>query len=165
LANPRGGWHYHAEDEKDPLTRIHTLAVVPQFFVSLAPPHKPPSKERHDRERSIKRDRIFQQRREERLRLFGYVLLKNGEILSIDDAMARLRDGLRAEENPNIVDGISKDDIAEWHSPESYRDVIDSLGEIDVPRGVTYPALGLGEGTVLLDPKLRDMHRDPALRR
>jgi hypothetical protein len=124
---------------------------------------KPPSKRRHDRERSIKRDQIFQERREERLRLFGYVLLKNGEVLSIDDALARLRDGARAKENPNITGGIRKDDILDWHAPESFRDVIDSKGEIDVPGGVSYPALGLGEGTVLIDPKLK--HRDPALRR
>jgi hypothetical protein len=105
---------------------------------------------------------ILLQRREERLRLFGYVRLKNGEVLSIDDAIARLRDGLRAEENPNIVGGIGKDDILEWHVAESVRDVIDSKGEIDVPKGACYPALGIGEGTVLLDPKLR--HKDPALR-
>jgi hypothetical protein len=127
------------------------------------PGSKSPSKQRHDRERSIKRDRIFQAQREERLHLFGYVLLKNGAVLSIDDAIARLRHGLRAERDPNIVGGIGKDDILEWHQPESFRDVLDSLGEIDVPRGVSYPALGLGEGTVLIDPKIR--HKDPALRR
>jgi hypothetical protein len=123
----------------------------------VRPAEKPPSKERHDRARSITRDRIFQERREERLRLFGYVLLRNGEVLSIDDAIARLRDGLRAEENPNIVGGISKDDVLKWHVPESCRDVLDSLGEIDAVSH--YPALHVFPGIVLVDPKVH--HRDP----
>jgi hypothetical protein len=159
--SPAHLWHYHTEDEKDPPTRIQGLTVVPQLFVALTPPHKPPSKQRHDRERSIKRDRIFQERREQRLRLFGYVLLRSGEVLSIDDALARLRDGLRAKENPNITGGIGKDDILDWHQPESYRDVLDSVGEIDAVQH--YSALGIFPGVVLIDPKLR--HRDPALRR
>ena len=155
-------WHYHDADQ-DPQTRIQATPAIPHRFITFRVPHKPPSKQRHDRERTIKRDRILQERREERLRLFGYVLLKNGEVLSIDDSIARLRDGLRAQEDPNITGGIGKDDVLEWHQPESYRDVIDSLGEIDVPKDMYYPALDLFPGVVLVDPKIR--HRDPALNR
>jgi hypothetical protein len=162
LANPRGGWYSRRTEEKTLLPQ--TLSANVNIASSRArPAEKPPSKQRHDRERSINRDRIFQERRQERLRLFGYVLLKNGEVLSIDDATARLCDGMRAEENPNIVDGISKDDILEWHQPETYHDVLDSIGEIDVPKDAYYPALGLFPGVVLIDPKIK--HRDIALRR
>lgn len=162
LANPRGGWHSRkAEEKKIALPQILStyVNIASSALPSSRQASKPPSKQRHDRERSIKRDQIFQERREQRLRLFGYVLLKNGEVLSIDDAIARLRDGLRAEENPNITGGIGKDDILDWHAPESYRDVLESVGEIDALQH--YPALGVFPGVVLIDPKLR--HRDPAL--
>ena len=153
--SPAHLWHYHQETHEDPQTKIQAA------FLSLKPPIKSPSKQRHDRERSIRRDRIFQERRQQRLRLFGYVLLKNGEVLSIDDALTRLHDGLGPKENPSITGGIGKDDILDWHAPETYRDVLDSIGEIDALQH--YPALGVFPGVVLLDPKLR--HRDPALRR
>jgi len=164
----RGFWHQrHEQTGSSPARPANTSVTLESRH-----PHvtrvtmergksKLPSKQRHDRERSIKRDRIFQERRQERLRLWGYVLLKNGEVLSIDDAVTRLRDGIRSKENPNITGGIEKDEILEWHQPESVRDVLDSKGEIDVAKGVYYPALGLGEGTVLIDPKIR--HRDRAL--
>src|SRR3972149_7874472 len=76
-------WHYHEADQ-DPQTKIQALPSIPTLFLSVRASHKSPSKQRYDRERTIKRDRIFQERRQERLRLFGYVLLKNGEVLSID---------------------------------------------------------------------------------
>jgi hypothetical protein len=152
-------WHYHEDIDQDPQTKIQALPAIPTLFLSVRASHKSPSKQRYDRERSIKRRRVFQERHEQRLRLFGYVLLTNGEVLSIDDAIARLRDGMRAEENPNITGGIDKDDILEWHQPESYRDVLDSLGEIDAVE--EYPALQVSKGDVLVDPKLR--YRHPAL--
>ena len=165
MANPRGGWYSRRTEKQIPLPQ--TLSAYVNIASSGLPSGrqagKAPSKQRYDRERTIKRDRILQERREERLRLFGYVLLKNGEVLSIDDSIARLRDGLRAQEDPNITGGIGKDDVLEWHQPESYRDVIDSLGEIDVPKDMYYPALDLFPGVVLVDPKIR--HRDPALNR
>ena len=159
MANPRGGWYSRRTEKQIPLPQ--TLSAYVNIASSGLPSGrqagKAPSKQRYDRERTIKRDRIFQERREERLRLFGYVLLKNREVLSIDDAIARLRDGLRAEENPNTVGGISRDDILQWHIPETYRDVIDSLGEIDATQH--YPSLGVFPGIVLVDPKVH--HRDP----
>jgi hypothetical protein len=163
LANPRGGWYSRRTEKEIPLPQ--TLSTYVNIASSGLPSSrqasKAPSKQRYDRERTIKRDRIFQERRQERLRLFGYVLLTNGEVLSIDDAVARLRDGLRAEENPNTVGGITSSDIDTWHQPESVRDVIDSIGEVDAV--AHYPALGIFPGVVLVDPKLR--HRDPALGR
>lgn len=49
---------------------------------------KAPSKQRHDRLRSLHRDSKMQQRRKERLRLFGYIELRNGEVITIDEARA-----------------------------------------------------------------------------
>ncbi len=144
MANPRGGWHSRKTEEKIPPPK--SLILLVNVASSRArPAEKPPSKQRHDRERSFKRDRIFQERREQRFRLFGYVLLKNGEVLRIDDAIARLRDGIRAREDPNIVGGIGKDDILEWYAPESFRDVLDSVGEIDAVQH--YPALDVFPGS------------------
>jgi CRISPR/Cas system-associated endonuclease Cas3-HD len=109
-----------------------------------------PSKRRRDRERFEN----FEAQRRERLELFGYVKTKNGITLTIEKASAFLAKGeLRAE------------DIAEWFNPSSFRDVVNSLGEVDAIRD--YPALGITKGTVLLDPKIRvpGGHTDPALKR
>lgn len=92
-------------------------------------------------------------KRDERLRLFGYVLLESGERISMDEALTRLRLGDRPG-------GIDKQQILEWHAPEVYHDVLDSIGEIDCTG--TYPALHLFAGVVLVDPKRR--HIDPMLR-
>ena len=61
--------------------------------------HKSPSKNRRDRERHIKFGAEVSSLRKEYMRLFGHVKLKNGEIISIDDACTRLKAGL--SENPN----------------------------------------------------------------
>ena len=106
------------------------------------------------------------QRQEERRQLFGYVLLKNGEYLTIAEAHRRLADGHEGHlkrERMSFGAPITKDDIAEggWHDPQVYHDVIDSIGEIDVPEGAEYPALHLSGGVVLSDPKIQ--HRDHLL--
>ena len=119
---------------------------------------KCPSKERHDRERSFHRDRLFAQRRQERQRLFGYVVLRNGEIIGIDEAIWRLRDGIRAKEkdDPKPQNAILQEDILAWHEPEVYHDQTVSKGEVDALD--YFPALGIFPGVVLRDPKIR--HRD-----
>jgi hypothetical protein len=133
---------------------------TPESF--RAPKHrKSPSTARRDRQRSIQRDGKFFQRRQERLRLFGYVILRNGEVISPEEGLSRLRDGIRAKERdekpkPNA---ILHDDILEWHEAEVYRDELVSKGEVDA---ISYfPALDIWPGVVLVDPKIR--HRDPAL--
>jgi hypothetical protein len=158
LANPRGGWHYRRNSKE---TKPAEDLMLPINIASGRPKtsDKPPSKQRHDCERSIKRDRIFQMRRVERARLFGYVRLVDGEVLSIDEALLRLQTS--ASEDPNNRGGILPQDVAEWHQPEAVRDVLDSVGEIDAVS--EYPALGIFSGVVLIDQKLR--HRDPALRK
>jgi len=161
--NHRHFWH----------ARVSVAGSTVQSAVSphlrLEPDHqehsrKSPSKARHDRVRSFRRDLKFGARREERLRLFGHVKLVNGEILSIQEAMRRLHAGAKARDDkkpdPNIRDGISKNDILEWSVPESFRDVVNSVGEVDAV--AEYPALGITPGVVLVDAKRR--HLDPALR-
>jgi hypothetical protein len=105
---------------------------------------------------------FFFQRRMERLRLFGYVILKNGEITRPEEALSRLRDGIRAKErkeNPP-TNAIFQEDILQWYDAEVYRDCVLSIGEVDAIS--EFPALGITAGVVLIDPKLG--HRDPALR-
>lgn len=114
---------------------------------------KPWSKVRRDRERSMMREEKFAAQRRERLALFGYVKTKNGVTYSITEASALLVKGeLRAE------------DVDVWSQPESFRDVLASLGEVDAME--EYPALGITKGTVLFDPKIRvpGGYRDAALR-
>lgn len=124
---------------------------------------KADSKRNRDRLRSIQRNLVFEGQRQERLRLFGYVRLKSGETLSVDNALVRLKAGLTENPNKRILP-ILQDDIAEWYQPETYQDAVNSVGEVDVPKGASFPALGLTEGDVLRDPKLRPSYQHPALR-
>jgi hypothetical protein len=89
-------------------------------------------------------------RRLERRQLFGYVLTITGLTLTIDEARRRMGKGK-----------LTRNEILEWHSPEVYTDNILSIGEKDVYKEHSYPALGLEEGAVLSDPKLHYLH--PAL--
>lgn len=93
--------------------RIPTLASVGPREL-LSPQRKCPSKQLHDRNRSLQRDQVFNQRRQERLRLWGYVELKNGDVLSLDDALRKLRDGLSRNPNRQVA-GISKDRLLRGH--------------------------------------------------
>lgn len=135
-----------------------SLPIMPQMDSRRR--HKSPSKKLRDITRGIRRNRVFQARRQEQLRLWGYIRLRTGEILTIDETLRRLRDALSPNPNRRRY-GIEKKDIAEWHQPETFHDVLNSLGEIDALQ--EYPALGIEPGTVLVDPKIR--HRDPALER
>ncbi len=112
-----------------------------------------PAKRQRDKERSIERQKVFQERREELQRLFGHAKLKNGEIISINEATERLR-----------TNEIRPQDIENWFMPEGVRDVLNSLGEVDAM--AEYPALGIPKGTVLFDPKIRvpGGHTDPAIK-
>jgi hypothetical protein len=86
---------------------------------------KSPSKAKHDRLRSFKRDLSFHAKREERLRLFGYVKLVTGEVISVDEALHRLR--LGASEDPNKYGGITSGDVVAWHQPECVHSFQDSV--------------------------------------
>jgi hypothetical protein len=100
----------------------------------------------------------------ERMRLFGYVVLKNGEVISINEARCRLaygHEGDRRRERQSIASAITKDGIVEYHAPQTVTDYITSISEVDVPAGAYYPSLDLSEGTVISDPKIS--HRDPLL--
>jgi hypothetical protein len=121
---------------------------------------KADSKRDRDRLRSIQRNMVFEGQRRERLRLFGHVKLKNGEVISIDEASTRLKASLTQNPNKRILP-ILPEDIDEWHAPESFTDTVLSIGEVDCLD--IYPALGLFPGVVLRDPKLR--YVDQVLRR
>lgn len=41
------------------------------------------------------------------------------------------------------------------HLPETVTDYINSIGEVDVPSGKHYPLLGIHEGEVIRDPKVK----------
>jgi len=78
-------WHQRCEQSgSSPERPANTIGALESRQPPEREKSKPPSKQRHDLKRSIVRDRIFQEGREERLRLFDCVLLKNGEVPSID---------------------------------------------------------------------------------
>ena len=98
------------------------------------------------------------QRRDERMRLFGYVKLKNGEMISISEAKSR---------------GITDDDVLDKIAPEAERDGVDACitadGRIEhhskgeIRAGRDYRALKILKGDVLIDRKIRG-YLHPALR-
>jgi hypothetical protein len=154
---------WHQRQQNAPL--LHNPPAPSQTAQHFRVPkrdRKCPSKILHDRNRQFKRDTLFYERRMERLRLFGYVILKNGEVTSPEEALSRLRDGIRAKERRETppANAISQEDILQWHDAEVYRDCVLSIGEVDAIS--EFPTLGITAGVVLMDPKLR--HRDPALR-
>lgn len=80
-------------------------------------------------ERSIERRKFFQERRKELRKLLGHAKLKNGEIISINEATEKLRTNV-----------IGPEDIEQWFLPEGVRDVLNSI-EVDAIG--EYPALGI----------------------
>lgn len=98
-------------------------------------------------------------RRDERMRLFGYVKWRTGETISLDDAQGRIRETLKEYPNKTPQE-IMAEFVVEWHTPEAEQDVLKSVGEVDCKKD-TYPALGLSSGDVLSDPKLN--YRNPFL--
>ncbi len=152
-------WSYR----KDlPLAKASRLPQLTQDLGGILHPRRGPrgtshralSKQSRDRARFTERN----QRQTERMRLFGYVKLKNGETISLDEALRRLQDGMRV--TPRTGNSIQQNDIEVWCEPESFTDCLNSIGEVDAL--TNYPALAVEEGTVLRDPKLR--HVDAALR-
>jgi hypothetical protein len=93
------------------------------------------------------------------MRLFGYVKWRTGELISLDEAQGRIREALKEYPNRKPQEVIDEF-VLEWHDPEVYRDVVDSIGEVDCKKDA-YPALGLSSGDVLSDQKLR--YRHPSL--
>jgi hypothetical protein len=144
------------------------IVVKPDAARPAPDTRKSPSKQRHDHVRAIRRDRIFAERRQERLRLFGYVILATGQAITLDEALGRVRlsltgkdeNGQELSDTERAERGLTPKQILEWHQPEIYHDVVESKGEVDAV--TDFPALGIFPGVVLWDTKLR--HRDPALR-
>ena len=86
---------------------------------------------------------LAEMRRYEHERLFGYVILTNGEKISTEDGLRRLE-----------RHKLSRDEILVWHNPEIYCDVLDSIGERDALD--TFPVMDVNRADVLYDPKLRN---------
>ena len=114
------------------------------------------SREEHNQAREFKARRRFEApaARQERKRIFGYYEDKTGRTFT-KAQIERFVDQIREGHVP--TDAVDKDSLVH-HPPESQKDMIDSIGEVYIPRLASYPALGIGEGEVIRDPKIPFEH-------
>jgi len=126
------------------------------------------SREEHNQVREFKARRRFEApaKRQERKRIFGYYEDKKTGRTYTNAQIERFVTQVRKGHIP--TDAIDKDSLI-YHPPEAQTDVIDSIGEKDIPKclpgqpaGLVYPALGIGEGEVIRDPKI--LFNNPALK-
>jgi hypothetical protein len=119
------------------------------------------SREEHDQVREFKARRRFEApaKRQERKQIFGYYEDKKTGRTYTNAQIDRFVTQVRKGEVP--TDPIDKDSLT-YHPPEAVTDVIDSIGEKDIPKGRSYPALGIGEAEVIRDPKI--LFNNPGLR-
>jgi len=90
----------------------------------------------------------------ERMKIWGFFTDKTGRRFTkaqVDRFVEQCREG-QIPENP-----IDKGSVV-VHPAEARKDVIDSVGEWYVPQGRSYPALEIGEGEVIVDPKIQFTH-------
>jgi len=118
------------------------------------------SRQQHNelREYQSKKPKGSPAERMERKRIFGYWSDKTGRTYT----KAQIDSYVRSKQKGEIPQVPLDEKSLVYHPPESKKDLIDSIGEIYVPKGQRYPVLRIGEGIVLIDPKLR--HVDPALK-
>jgi len=88
-------------------------------------------------------------KREERKRLFGYFSDKSGRTYSKAQISAYVI-SMRKGEIPKVP--LDEKSVV-YHPPESEKDVVESVGEIYVPKGKKFPAFKIEGGEVLIDPK------------
>jgi hypothetical protein len=119
------------------------------------------SREEHNEVREFKARRRFEApaKRQERKRIFGYYEDKKTGRTYTNAQIERFVTQVRKGDLP--TDAIDKESLT-YHPPEAVTDVIDSIGEKDIPKGLSYPALEIGEGEVIRDPKIR--FNNPALK-
>jgi hypothetical protein len=119
------------------------------------------SREEHNEVREFKSRRRFEPpaKRQERKRIFGYYEDKKTGRTYTNAQIDRFVTQIRKGDLP--TDAIDKESLT-YHSPEAVTDVIDSIGEKDIPKGLAYPALEIGEGEVIRDPKI--LFNNPALK-
>jgi hypothetical protein len=119
------------------------------------------SREQHNELREFKARRRFEApaKRQERKRIFGYYEDKKTGRTYTNAQIERFVTQIRKGHVP--TDAIDKDSLTH-HPPEAVTDVIDSMGEKDIPKGLSYPALKIGEGEVIRDPKI--LFNNPALK-
>jgi len=111
------------------------------------------SREQHNDLRDFKTRRRFEApaKRQERKRIFGYYEDKKTGRTYTNAQIDRFVTQVRKGEVP--TDPVDKEALT-YHPPEAVTDVIDSIGEKDIPKGLSYPALKIGEGEVIRDPKI-----------
>jgi hypothetical protein len=119
------------------------------------------SREEHNEVREFKARRRFEApaKRQERKRIFGYYEDKKTGRTYTNAQIDRFVTQIRKGHVP--TDTIDKESLT-YHPPEAITDVIDSIGEKDIPKGLSYPALKIGEGEVIRDPKI--LFNNPALK-
>jgi hypothetical protein len=115
------------------------------------------SREQHNEVREFKARRRFEApaKRQERKRIFGYYEDKKTGRTYTNAQIERFVTQVRKGHVP--TDAIDKDSLI-YHPPEALTDVIYSIGEKDIPKGLSYPALEIGEGEVIRDPKILFVH-------
>jgi hypothetical protein len=114
------------------------------------------SREQHNELREFKAKRKSNDSpaaRMEHKRIWGYYTDKSGKSYT----KAQVQRFLEQMKKGEIPSDSIKDKLT-YHPPESEKDVIDSLGEIHVARGKSYPAIKVDEGEVLVDPKISYVH-------
>ena len=144
-------WYSGVRDPPSPL--IGVMMAVP---VQEKNPRGQQSREEHNQVREFKARRRFEApaARQERKRIFGYYEDKTGKTFT-KAQIKRFVDQIREGHVP--TDAVDKDSLV-YHPPESQKDMIDSIGEVYIPRLASYPALGIGEGEVIRDPKIPFEH-------
>ncbi len=150
MAN-HGFWHSGVRDSKN--SKILTLLNFPVKRI----PRGQQSREEHNEARELKEKRKPKEspaQKMERKRIWGYYTDKSGRSYT-KAQVQRYVEQMKKGQVPD--DAVDKDSLT-YHPPESQKDVIDSLGEIHIALGKSYPALPIDEGEVLVDPKIRFVH-------
>ena len=143
-------WHSGVRDPPSPLIEILMT------FTEEKNCRGHQSRQEHNQVREFKTRRRFKApaARQERKRIFGYYEDKTGKTFT-KAQIKRFVDKIREGHVP--TDAIDKDSLV-YHPPESQKDMIDSIGEVYIPKHASYPALGIGEGEVIRDPKIPFEH-------
>lgn len=143
--------NHHKNEQKEP-SRIYRDSVRAMHYEVKRNELRNQTSTIRDRVRSL------DLKREELLRIDGYYVDSDGNMVSPDELHT-----LQLADKQSIA--VTFFNLTDFKSvkPEKHVDMVNSIGEQYVPLGMFYPNLDIDEGTVLRDKKIR--HIDPALRR